>query len=97
MAWTVILEDEQGSQIDRLTSEFTTKLINDQNKSRFSILKYLDPYGDTTINAIQANDLLIDLSILKDIDGDNLVLDDLIDMAKKCTRLPHTYIVFYGD
>jgi homoserine acetyltransferase len=97
MAWTVILEDENGKQIEKLPQEFMTPYFDDSSISAFKILKYLDPYGDTIINSIQANDFVSDLIQLKKIDQSNYSIDDVIAILKKCISSPHTYVVFYGD
>jgi hypothetical protein len=67
------------------------------NRNDFRILKYLDPYGDTIFNTLQAEDLLTDLIFLKDNGLNKVVIEELIAIVNKLTNLPHTYIVFYGD
>jgi hypothetical protein len=97
MGWTVILEDEDGEQLDRLSKEFTTSYIDESSNYAFRVLKYLDPYGDTIFNTLQAKDLLTDLKLLKEIEKDNVFIDSIIAIVTKCTISPHTYVVFYGD
>lgn len=51
MGWTVISEDENGNKKKTMPGEFILpddKILNNEN---FTLLKYLDPYGDTTFNA----------------------------------------------
>jgi len=97
MAWTVILEDENGTQLDKLSVEFADMFFDNLNRNDFRILKYLDPYGDTIFNTLQAEDLLTDLIFLKDNGLNKVVIEELIAIVNKLTNLPHTYIVFYGD
>jgi len=97
MAWTVILEDENGKQLDKLSVEFADMFFDNLNRNDFRILKYLDPYGDTIFNTLQAEDLLTDLIFLKDNGLNKVVIEELVAIVNKLTHLPHTYIVFYGD
>jgi len=97
MSWTVILEDEHGNAIEKLKNEFDFEgdVINDEN---YKILKYLDPYGDTTFNTNMLSDLIADLTRLKLNSENNLVqIDEIIQLATLCNREPHTYLKFYGD
>jgi len=68
------------------------------DQENFKLLKYLDPYGDTTFNAFMFEDLIKDLTALKKIlPGDKEQIDELINYAKECDNDIHTYLKFYGD
>jgi hypothetical protein len=98
MGWTIIIENENGQAIKRLPDEF---ILSDHiNISRgFKILKYLDPYGDTTFNSMMIEDLLNDLSLIKkSIDNkESDQIDKVIELALMCKNDVHTYLKFYGD
>ena len=98
MTWTIILENENKEQLYAVSEELDSETLKDESKRQsFKLLKYLDPYGDTTFNNIQITDLLDDLEVLKGYDGDENLFDEIIDLATKCKNEPHTYLTFYGD
>ena len=58
MQLTVILETENRDTISSLGHDF---FVDSKKLNEFKLLKYLDPYGDTTFNRIQMDDLIEDL------------------------------------
>lgn len=98
MSWTVILEDENRTEVMSLDKEFSLKSFDKISKSNdIKLIKYLDPYGDTVFNSIQMNDLISDLKYITLIEPDNKVIDEIILLAQKCLGEPHQYLSFYGD
>ena len=98
MGWTVIKEDFKGKAETTLTDEFrlsnTAILFNGQ----FRLLKYLDPYDDTTFNSQMIKDLILDLEELKThLPTDKNRIDEVIELATSCLDEPHTFLKFYGD
>jgi len=63
MAWTIILENEDNTIVDRVNSIFTISADNDLDA--FRLFRYLDPYGDIFFNRVQMKDLIEDLKGLK--------------------------------
>lgn len=97
MAWTVILENENKRPIISLNKEFRSNLLFDEDyKSKFQLLKYLDPYGDTVFNKNQMDILIADLLLLQK-KSENKVVREIIELARKCKDGIHMYLVFYGD
>lgn len=95
MAWTILLEDENGKPVSSsLGHEFDIELIGDNNN--FKLLCYLDAYGDTVFNNLQMDDLIKDLQKVKLIET-NPLLNEIILLAERCKKEIHTYLVFYGD
>jgi hypothetical protein len=98
MGWTVIIEDENGNAKRTMPKEFIlsdNKIIADD---KFLLLKYLDPYGDTTFNSLMFEDFIKDLNKLKELlPADKEQIDTVISYAKKCSEDVHTYLKFYGD
>jgi hypothetical protein len=94
MAWTVILEDESKNIISSLDSEFSVPSTSIFIKLR--LLRYLDPFGDTTFNHIQMDDLIKDLEEIKNV-ADDLLINKIQQLAISCKSNPHTYLTFYGD
>ena len=98
MGWTVIIEDENGNTKRTMPGEFVLSddgLLSNEN---FRLLKYLDPYGDTTFNAFMFEDLIKDLIELKKLlPMDIMQIDTVISYTKECNDDIHTYLKFYGD
>ena len=98
MGWTIVIEDENGSAKKTMPEEFI--LLNDDllNSEKFRVLKYLDPYGDTTFNAFMFEDLIKDLKdLIKLIPAAKKQIEVIISYAKECDGEIHTYLKFYGD
>lgn len=98
MGWTVIIEDENGNAKRTMPAEFI--LPNDEvlSNENFRLLKYIDPYGDTTFNALMFEDLIKDLTELKTLlPMYKEQIDIVISYAKECDDDIHTYLKFYGD
>lgn len=98
MGWTVIIEDEEGNPKKTMPGEF---ILSDKavlSNEGFRLLKYVDPFGDTTFNAFMFKDLIKDLIELKTLlPTDKEQIDVLISYAKECDDEIHTYLKFYGD
>ena len=94
MAWTVVLESEDKIVVRTVSSEFV--LHPTKELSQFSLLKYLDPYGDAVFNRLQMNDLIRDIHELGKTQKDKL-LEEILALAENCKEEPHTYLWFYGD
>jgi hypothetical protein len=65
------------------------------------LLRYVDPYGDTVFNGIQAADLVGEIERLATSDNvtdlERRGLDRLRVMAERCRDAVHLYIWFIGD
>ena len=97
MPWTVTLEDENNTVLYTLAQEFTHPfLMAPGYLQTTTLLKYLDPYGDTVFNTVQMNDLIIDLRQLAK-HGEEQQIEELIRLAVRCREETHTYLTFYGD
>ena len=94
MGWTVVLEGEDKDQIACLSAEFRTGV--NLNSETFRLLCYLDPYGDTTFNRLQVEDLLRDLALLLAMEP-NPLGGELIALVKRSQDDVHLYVCFYGD
>ncbi len=98
MGWTVVKEDENGNPEKTVPSEF---ILSDKEilySRSFRVLKYLDPYGNTTFNALMFDDLLVDLTeLIELLPNDKDQIETLIAYTKECKDDVHTYLKFYGD
>ena len=98
MGWTVIKEDENGNAIRTLSKELHLSNIDILYNENFKVLKYIDPFGDTTFNAHMFTDLISDLNDLTTkIPSDKEQIDEVIELATECKEEVHTYLKFYGD
>ncbi|HYF03519.1 MAG TPA: hypothetical protein VEC36_09090 [Patescibacteria group bacterium] len=99
MSWTVLKEDENGNVLDSSLDEFSIKNLEFLLKSNnFTLLQYLNPFGDTTFNSNQIDDLISDLILLKSLKSDNSKkIEKIIEVAESCKNDVHSYLKFYGD
>lgn len=93
MGWSIILEDENHGAISAIEVELEDLLSDQLDLNQYRLLKYLDPYGNTTFNHLQINDLILDLKKI----GPNEKISMIIELANKCRNNLHTYLTFYGD
>jgi hypothetical protein len=101
MAFTVEANNHQGHSIAsiQLTRELEIRLpvITD---TRYPILRFLDPYGDTTLNRLQIAQLLIELDQLGAEISEPAALqciDALATIARSVQAQPHSELIFIGD
>ncbi len=98
MGWTIVLEDENGQAIRTLPMVFNYDDLDSLNFDDFILLKYIDPYGDTTFNTLQLDDLQTDFEKLKDVVSIQIeIIEQILDLIKESQDEVHTYIKFYGD
>ena len=98
MAWTIIWEDENGVVIRKLQRELTISNSANLYSDNFRVLKYIDPHGDTTFNRMMLQDLISDLTELRNYQGkEENISQEIIELVTECQRQVHTYIKFYGE
>jgi len=102
MAIEVRLEDERGNEqahaLDTTDLLGTLARRDPASLTRFRLLRYIDPYGDTVFNGLQAPDLLQDIAELKTAISDEGALAFLRDLETLVARCPEGYLLrFYGD
>jgi hypothetical protein len=95
----VVIENEQGLQIGSAV-DFSPSLIPAETDARFVCLRFVDPYGDTTFNHIQAPYLEADLQLLSSECGapeQKAELQQILSLVSTCRAAVHLYIKFVGD
>ncbi len=98
MGWTIILENENGNAIRTLEFEFNYELLMKLDLTKYMLLKYINPFGDTVFNCLQISDLINDLiELKKEVPQLNQEIIGIIDIARECGNKIHTYLKFYGD
>lgn len=101
VSFTIEATDHQGRLIAsiQLTRDLEIRLpaITD---TRYPILRFLDPYGDTTLNTLQIAQLLIELDQLRADVSEPAALqciDALATIARSVQTQPHGELTFIGD
>lgn len=96
--WTIVIENEDHKALSEYIDFNSSYLSSGKGVEDFNVLKYLDPWGDTTFNRLQFNDLIEDLLNLSNIESNNKdVIERIIKLISKCKETNHGYIKFYGD
>jgi hypothetical protein len=100
MAWLrVVLQNEAGCQIGDAV-DIVAHIFPRLDDERFVCLRFIDPYGDTLFNALQAKIVDDESSILKTgIQGhqERAAVERIQSLAKMCQSEPHLYLQFIGD
>lgn len=98
MPWTIILEDEKGNAKWTLPNSFDYEKLDAIDLENFKLLKYIDPFGDTTFNHLQMNDLINDFKKLQiELPDSHQEIEKILELITECKKEIHHYIKFYGD
>lgn len=102
MSFDIRLEDERGERVDEVSgpTDALQGLLPSPKDESFSCLRFIDPYGNTVFNSLQAEVLLAELTRIRPTTTTNLereLLDRIEELAERCRSEPHLYIKFYGD
>lgn len=101
MGVDVYIETEFGERIEEfLDPKGIIARLLPIGDNRFSLLRYIDLYGNTIFNRLQMEQLLFELEQLKNDDRtpeEIAVIEKLQEMARRCQNEPHLYLKFYGD
>jgi hypothetical protein len=98
MPLNVELRDEHGAamvQIVGVTGPWTLPPVENDR----SMIRFVDPYGDTIFNHLQAAELCTELmSLLPGLPADErTVIESIAELAQRCANEVHTYLWFIGD
>lgn len=95
------LETESGRELARVEDAKGLLLQSIETcRSDLSLVRFVDPYGDTVFNHLQATVLLSDLKTLEDCTDDSetlTLLRELNDLAVRVANGIHLYLKVYGD
>jgi hypothetical protein len=99
MPLNVELRDEHGAvmaQIVGVTGPWTLPSVVDNDRS---MIRFIDPYGDTIFNHLQAAELCTELiPLLSSLTVDErAVIEPIVELAQRCANEVHTYLWFIGD
>lgn len=96
---TVVLQDEDGNMVGEQVC-VPTNLLSQIDDTRFTCLRFVDPYGDTIFNRLQLVALLEDLRILRGYpqgDQHEGTFRQIERLVQRCQAEPHTYLRLIGD
>ena len=100
--YLIRLEDNRGVILETIqdASGVVDDFLKPFSKKRGGLLQYVDPYGTTIFNGIQAEALLPELeearSSANSADARDL-LNSLERIARQCADEPHLFLKFLGD
>jgi hypothetical protein len=98
----VNLQDEQGAVLDTISDPggLTVLLIRAAGEAGATCLRFVDLYGDTTFNRLQAEMLIPELEAAIAVASDERVANhgrEVMRLAKACREDVHLYLKFVGD
>jgi hypothetical protein len=103
MGITVVLEDSAGAPLATVEDPTNAlhRMLPQRDKGRGSrLLGYVDWYGDTTFNYLQADDLLREWHelgpLVQEADA-RRVFEGVRELAERLRSERHLYLKFYGD
>ncbi len=100
MTWiSVLVVDERDNALSERLDIPRNALVCIDN-SAYSLLRFVDPYGDTVFNRSQIPTVLSDLRLLRQSTTDSecrKLFDGLELLCKTCLEEPHRYLKFIGD
>lgn len=89
------MEDENGNALKEFSFELDLESID---LKKYKLLKYVDPYGDTTFNCMQMDDLINDFNgLIDEMPQLKVEITVIIELANTCKKQVHQYLKFYGD
>ena len=101
MGINVYLRSESGETLDSCLDPLglVPKLLRHFDLSGTACLRFVDPYGDTVFNYLQAPVLLGELAGIRPRldDRTRALIDALIPMAERVESGSHLYLHFVGD
>ncbi|MFZ1790892.1 MAG: hypothetical protein WAT92_21385 [Saprospiraceae bacterium] len=101
MSLKITLEGENGNEIESFDdNDLLQTIIPDYNDLSSYCLRFIDLYGDTTFNNLQApvfiKELEKKLTDSLPIESKELI-ENIIRLANRCNNEVHLYLKFYGD
>ncbi len=102
MTIDIELQDENGDVIDSISDDriLTFKLIPPLTDKKSVLLRFVDPYGDTVFNNLQASDLKAEIENKLGAVTDNELQEywrKVVRLVDKLASESHLYLKFIGD
>jgi hypothetical protein len=103
MGIEVVLQDERCNNISETVHDPQGLIIlslSDLGDSASSCVRFIDPYGDTIFNRLQAAILVEEWDMLKSSfsrQNAEALWTGIRKLIARCSEEPHTYLKFTGD
>lgn len=102
MGLTVVLESEDGTPIELIEDQknLLHQLLPQHDDDSYQITRFIDWYGDTTINRLQIPLFLEEwarVSGRANSAAERSLVDGIRRLAVRTQDEVHTYLKFYGD
>ena len=102
MGLDIFLQDENGNVLKNIGDPHNLlhQLLPSLEDTSYSLLRFVDWYGDTIFNRLQMETFLIEWErlIKKAGVGEEFeLLAQIKNLARLCQKTPHLYLKFYGD
>ena len=101
MGIKIILQTVDGKREDEVVdSDYSLAKVWPVEDPSFSLLQYIDPYGNAIFNRQQMRELQKELEILitrASTDEQKDVIRRIVALATKCQQHPHLFLRFRGD
>ena len=94
---TVEIRTEDGTVLDRMhdTGEIAALVEEVADDQSFSCLRYVDPYGTTMFNSMQAGDFAIEIT--RRADPEDATTNMVVEMADRVAGEVHQYLWLLGE
>lgn len=103
MGISTLLETEQGQELARVDdpTNMLHRLLPDHDDLSSQLLRFVDWYGDTTFNYLQAPIVISELNRIAEEKAQTLeekvLIGDIVRLVTECQFENHLYVKFYGD
>ncbi|MHB0999933.1 MAG: hypothetical protein ACYC27_11870 [Armatimonadota bacterium] len=103
MGINVVLQDEKCMDISETVfdlNDVVALCLPSPSDNAYCCVRFIDPYGDTIFNRIQAVVILDEWNRLRHSFADHsadVLWSDIRELIIRCTEEPHTYLRFMGD
>ena len=102
MGLIVVLETENGEPVQKVEdpTNILHRILPPIGDSNFQCLNYIDRYGDTVFNHLQADQFLKEWNSRKtqvNTPEEMAVFKEIEDLALRLKKELHLYLKFYGD
>lgn len=102
MGITVVVANERGEVLGQVEdpANLLGPTLPEEHDKNYTLLRYIDRYGDTVFNQLQLDDFISEWRKLRDRPRKPeaiALLDAIENLARECQSGVHKYLKFVGD
>jgi hypothetical protein len=102
MGMAIQLEDAHGKVLEEIPDleSLLARLFPSWDDGTFHCLRYIDPWGETTFNHLQMDEVISELRRIREktaVEAERAFIDAIEGMATRCKEGEHRYLKFLGD